>query len=429
MNTFIRLCAYALLFTAGYAQAIPVDGQLDVSLRSPEPGQQQRRLIYDQDSLRILYSDVVRDGTREYFASGLAVPALIAGPVRYRGLQRDLHAAPALPISLDSMFGPDSPVLATDPARAGPVGMVARAGNLSFSVLRVESRWTRAAAAVYLEGDSEEAPGARFVYMRTLLETDESPGFWRLPADYTRKRTLGHLGFELRHRYLRYRFAMPFGATVAPALRMQLGLRLPVLRSSIDIAGLIHTPGYIDAQGRGTTSEAAALLAMDLRAAEDLTVTFAVSGAVLPRDPIPREFRETESTARLRAVFSPAQLSFRGESSLQRETDHRGVAEHAVRSGVSAGYQGTCGSLHAGIERRDDNTVIDVSVEARLPLVRVGADVRRTLTESEAVYGARYFVVVTRDSGTFRIDAQSDEDGTVPLALSWTYSGAIPSPQ
>lgn len=429
MNTCIRLGACALLLLSGYAEAAHADGQLSVVLRAPEPGQQQRRLIYDQGSLRILYSDRVRSGAREYFAAGVAIPPLVVGPVRYRGLQRDLHAAPSLPISLDSLFEPGRAVLDTEPGRSGPVGMVARAGNLGFSVVRVDSRWTRAAAALALEADEQADLGVRFVYMNTLLEADEPPGSWRLPASYTRERTLGHLGFELRHRYLRYRLAMPFGATVVPALRMQLGLRLPLSRSSVELGGLIHTPGYVDAQGRGASSEASALLRANLRATDDVTITVAARGVILARDAMPREFRETESTVQLRALFSPGKLRVRGESSLERETDHSGAVQHAVSIAASAGYEGALGTLNAGIEHDGNGFAITASAQVAISVTRLGADFTRTINGSDPGHSARYFVRVASDAGTFRVDARREEDGVVPISLSWTYSGALPSHQ
>ncbi len=423
---------FAFLCTCPVTAAAPDDGtsaRLSLSLRADESRRQDRRIVYTDERLRILYTDTVRDGVLQSYTAGFAAPVFLAGPLQYSGLDRDLHAAPPLTMSLDSLFGAGSVTLDIDPPQNGLRGMVGSSAGTEFSVLRLDNEWTRVAVALHIPVEARTETDLRIVLMQTRLEACEPPMSWRLPESYREARRLNHLGVEFRHEALRYRLIMPYGDAVRPAVRLQVGFRRRGPSWDAGFAGLLQTPGYTDAQGRRPDEEASGLVRLEVGIVPSVRLLLTGLTALMHADDLPRAYRETDTRASARLNVNPGPLDIRVSADLRRQTDHYADATFDTNLGGRLRYS----LKQLQLEGSAGRTGSHFEAEARLAYSHAGMSLSTQAAwrfEPDAVsVRTRHVVELRRGYSVLRAEAHADGDEQLPISLRWTYAGPLPSRQ
>ncbi|TVQ21567.1 MAG: hypothetical protein EA383_16855 [Spirochaetaceae bacterium] len=436
MNGITRRHALIIVFAflcTVLTAATPSDegaaARLSLTLRTDAPHRQDRRVVYTDDRLRILYTDTVRDGILQNYTAGFAVPVLHAGPLQYSGLDRDLHTAPPLSMSLDSLFGAGGVALNTDPPQNGPRGMVGSSAGTEFSVLRLDSEWTRVAVALHIPVEPSTETDLRIVFMRTQLEAVETPTSWRLPETYREDRRLHHLGVEFRHAALRYRLIVPYGDSVRPAVRMQMGFRRTGRSWDAGFGGLLQTPGYTDAQGRRPNEEASGLVQLGVGIVPAVRLSFTGLAALLHADDLPRAYRETDTRGSVRLSIDRGPLDIRISADLRRRTDHYANARLDTTLGARLRYSLKQLQVEGSAERTDSHVDADARLEYALASLRLSTQASWRF-EAEAVsVRTRHALEHRRGYSVLRVEAHMDGDDQLPIVLRWTYAGPLPSRQ
>lgn len=398
-----------------------------MSLRAQTASHHSRRVVYHDDLVQALYSDTVRDGELVQYRAGFAFAVVAAGPLVLHGIDRDIHDSPRLPLSVDSIFRRGDVRLDTNPPQTGLSGLAVSAGGAGLSLLRLDSVWMRrTATATIRPSETAHDLAVRFVFTDTQLEASEPEESWRLSESHTYGRRVFHLATELYSSVLTWRLVIPYGETVSPAVRMQAGVRFRGSRMSLGLAGLVHTPRYINASGHRATDAASALVNAGLNLGNAFSASFAGRSRILQAGILPQAFRETEQHGRFRAELRHAAFRLSGEVDAERSTDTSGDEHTAVASTVGLGYSHPVGGLSASATRAEDHLDLEAAINFEIAGVRAHGDFRVRYLDDDVQRRSRYTVSIDRESGVLRGSFGLEDGELSPVTLSWSYAGPIP---